>query len=196
MSCKSFRKPVLSKRTASRGSLLNQLMKTDLCPAPPQVHGAGCYRVSGRNLAVWLHIHRNVSLLGETEDGWKTSEALIFSSVHSGTSFLPHFGPTKSTTCMDSWCWCWLSSASWLCASPLCARTSCSMLRTTDGEYFSIHIHFLPSHHPPKKRGFCPFQAVDQLPVCCIYCRLCVHVLLLLLFLQNQVSTDHFCLES
>lgn len=110
-----------------------------------QVHGAGCHRVPWRNPSIWFHFHRNVSVL---QCYWGTLFKMIqtamlkwgffvFFSPHvTGTSSSHLSGPTKSTMCMASWCWSWLSCALWLCVSPLCVHTFFSMLRTTDGEFF------------------------------------------------------------
>lgn len=58
----------------------------------------------------------------------------ILANCVSGTLSSHPFGPTKFIMYMVLWCWSWSSSASWQFASPSFARTSCSMLRTTDGE--------------------------------------------------------------
>lgn len=58
----------------------------------------------------------------------------LLSYFSSGTLSSHLFGPTKFTMCTASWCWSWSSYASWPCVSPSCAHTSCSTLRTTDGE--------------------------------------------------------------
>lgn len=62
----------------------------------------------------------------------------VYCPSPSGISSSHHFGPTKSTTSTASWCWFWLSCASWLCVSPSCAHTSCSTQRTTDGELTDV----------------------------------------------------------
>lgn len=106
-----------------------------------QVHGASCHRLPWGNPSIWLHFHWNVShavrhvshavgmWYGELCSRWHLS-----SYFSSGTLSSHLFGPTKFTMCTASWCWSWSSYASWPCVSPLCAHTSCSTLRTTDGE--------------------------------------------------------------
>lgn len=108
---------------------------------PSQVHGASCHRLPWGNPSIWLHFHWNVShavcdvshavgmWYGELCSRWH-----LPSYFSSGTLSSHLFGPTKFTMCTASWCWSWSSYASWPCVSPLCAHTSCSTLRTTDGE--------------------------------------------------------------
>lgn len=62
----------------------------------------------------------------------------VFCPGSSGISSSHLFGPTKSTMCTASWCWSWSSCALSPCVSPSCVRTSCSTLRTTDGE--CVHV--------------------------------------------------------
>ena len=123
-----------------------------------QVHGAGRHRLPRRNPSIRLHFHWNVSLvcavlpryvLGNLCSRWH-----VFCPCFSGTSSSRPSGPTKSTTCTVSWCLSWLSCASWPCVSPSCVRTSCSTLRTTDGECARV-LQTISGFFPQPLRGVC-----------------------------------------
>ena len=68
-------------------------------PRKKMVHGTGSDRNTGRNSSLWIHLHRNVNSIFYV---YSISQLYIYFQITLGISFLRHFGPTRSTTCMAS----------------------------------------------------------------------------------------------